>query len=836
MPGLPIELYNRCQDILLKSGEFESNASLRAVFVTDELYQFRDRLPGAESKNDRVARCLNYLLDQQLSDGRPVLPIFLAALRDKYQPGNMLRDELGEIVETIQATLASSALHSPLVHPSQITISSPAQTVTWLHLSDLHFCEANAYDMNVVLEALLHDIDTRIKEDRLRFDFIVVTGDIAFSANPTQYHHARHFFDALLQITGLYRNRLFVIPGTHDVDRNSISQRAQALGDSLLDRQSVNNLMITQSDRQLMIARFAHYANFINDYFQGDPPFDDEHFFYTRTIEVSGERIAILGLNSTWLCTSDKDQTTGLIIGERQVRTALKCVEDAPLKIALLYHHFSWLRKFDQSDSAALLIDNCTFILHGHLHKPAVTRLGSPDNSAAMISGGACYETRQYSNSYNYVQLDLTSGSGSIYFRRYYDTRGGFWDKDTLTCESSGGACTFALRIGLPNRCWRISSMDTNVPVQDITESANPTVTSTSNDVTPMPDPDLSDLRHRLTQILDDPSLDAFCIDHFPQVYNKFSRGLRYDEKLHLLLDHCRRLAPERDRLLGLLAQKTASPSSGRSGDLPVRGSSGQPTTAQLEEATEIQHRYALLIGVRDYVNPTYPPLPHTIYDVMELDEVLSSAGYTVRTLHTDQPTSDLKPTRANVLESLKNMAGQTGPGDLFMVYFGGHGDLVNDKAYLVPVDGGKASLDETGIDLDKFNNIISNASAQAKIVILDACYTGIGRGAIGMDPEFERHIYLEAIGMATLASCRRNQVAYEHDTSSHGVFTHYLLEGLRGAAARADQQFITFSSLNEYVTFRVKQWAIKHNRSQLPNANAKLIGDPPLIALQKPS
>ena len=106
MPGLSSELYNRCRTTLLKCGEFDRDTSLRAVFITDDLYPFRDRLPSADNKAARVDAVLGYLLEQQISDGRPVLPLFLAALRDKYQPGDALRDELDTLTQAVQGALA----------------------------------------------------------------------------------------------------------------------------------------------------------------------------------------------------------------------------------------------------------------------------------------------------------------------------------------------------------------------------------------------------------------------------------------------------------------------------------------------------------------------------------------------------------------------------------------------------------------------------------------------------------------------------------------------------------------------------------------------------------
>jgi hypothetical protein len=71
---------------------------LHAIFVTDELHPFCNGWTEAASKSERVDRYLAFLMDKQLSDGRPVLPLFVATLRDRYQTGDALRDEL----ETLQ--------------------------------------------------------------------------------------------------------------------------------------------------------------------------------------------------------------------------------------------------------------------------------------------------------------------------------------------------------------------------------------------------------------------------------------------------------------------------------------------------------------------------------------------------------------------------------------------------------------------------------------------------------------------------------------------------------------------------------------------------------------
>ncbi len=66
------------------------------------------------------------------------------------------------------------------------------------------------------------------------------------------------------------------------------------------------------------------------------------------------------------------------------------------------------------------------------------------------------------------------------------------------------------------------------------------------------PPPSVSNLR-ALLHPLDDVQIETLCLDHFPDVYDRFSRGMRRDEKINLLLDHIRRRPAEAARLTELL-------------------------------------------------------------------------------------------------------------------------------------------------------------------------------------------------------------------------------------------------------------------------------------------
>lgn len=359
----------------------------------------------------------------------------------------------------------------------------------------------------------------------------------------------------------------------------------------------------------------------------------------------------------------------------------------------------------------------------------------------------------------------------------------------------------------------------------------------------------ISTIRHQLETNFDETGLETFWRQLFKDLFTEYDFNkdfqpiFNFKRKLDRLMDRCEETPLVRNQLVEALAN-LAAVAMGAAPSPVMRGQPSKPST--VETVTEIQKRYALLIGVRNYVDANYSRLPHTIHDVNALAQVLEGAGYTVVCLHTDQSEERLKPTRANILSALKNLADSTNPDDLLFVHFGGHGDLDGDrKAYLISSDAYKNTLSDTAIDLTRFKNILSEARAQAKILLLDACHSGIGRSANAMDPDFEKLVHLQAKGMAILASCSKGQIAYEHDMASHGAFTYFALELLKGLPnteeaerqhfirqTQSGKRFVTFQGLNDYVTGAVKSWALNKGYTQHPNAITELSGDPPLLTL----
>jgi predicted phosphodiesterase len=331
-------------------------------------------------------------------------------------------------------------------------------TITWLHISDLHFRVGPAFEefnRRVVLRALWQDIRNQIDQG-LDPDFIAFTGDVAYSGDVEEYTlAAKFFFDPLLETTGVSKDRIFVVPGNHDVEWSKIDPSlARTMCNLLGDRDQTNQFLSHEHDRGSAFYKFDAYSRFVNSYFEGALSFDIGEYFYVRSIQVGGTRIFIIGLNSAWMSAckrNDKGEVLdlgNLLIGEKQLEEALDRIEDGGLRIALLHHPLEWLQENDRFRVEKRLDSECDFILHGHWHIPRIEIRQSLAGQAVHIPVGALFSSRDSLNGYCFARVDLEQMQGAVYFRRYNDDgpNGPEWTADTFSIgEGSQGVCYFSL-------------------------------------------------------------------------------------------------------------------------------------------------------------------------------------------------------------------------------------------------------------------------------------------------------------------------------------------------------------------------------------------------------
>jgi len=334
--------------------------------------------------------------------------------------------------------------------------------LTWLHLSDWHQ-RGPDFDRQVVRDALLADLRDRATLDPALADVDAVffSGDAAWAGKAEEFAAARQvLFDPVLKVLkdgGLPPKKLFFVPGNHDLGRGHVAEMLPpALQKPLTTDAEVQHWLTDDKRRNRVLEPFEDYAAFVTGFTgQKTPAYASTWFGF-----INQKTVGILCLNSAWMCGRNQD-TAGevndfgfLTVGEPQIHDALRSIEAADVRIALIHHPFPWLAEFDRNPLEDRLKRTCHFIVHGHEHQPKFSLERALSGECAVIPAGACYNRRipdnpRQTNAYNFVHLNFDTGKGLIYLRRWSETQGK-WIPDHDSHD--GGKFTFQLpkELGTP--------------------------------------------------------------------------------------------------------------------------------------------------------------------------------------------------------------------------------------------------------------------------------------------------------------------------------------------------------------------------------------------------
>ncbi len=284
-------------------------------------------------------------------------------------------------------------------------------------------------------------------------------------------------------------------------------------------------------------------------------------------------------------------------------------------------------------------------------------------------------------------------------------------------------------------------------------------------------------------------------------------------------------------RLAELARQLEAAHRGNSSATQPVDWTGTRAATRRVSERPlsspgPIRDRWALLVGINRYNDPSFAPLNFCVNDVIALQQVLEGLEYKVLGLHDNATEARLQPTKDNIEAELIAICEAVGPDDLLWVHFACHGQIVDGRPILITQQTRARTLASSGLPLLKVEEQIKASQAGRLIITLDACHVGVEVGRGGSDPEFNRRVYDLAQGFALIAASTAQQKAQEWREKEHGVFTYYLLEGLNGEADQDSKQFVTVDDLKDYVLNQLRIWNPLHGGLlQEPTARTEGLG-----------
>ena len=259
--------------------------------------------------------------------------------------------------------------------------------------------------------------------------------------------------------------------------------------------------------------------------------------------------------------------------------------------------------------------------------------------------------------------------------------------------------------------------------------------------------------------------------------------------------------------------------------------------------------RWAVVIGVGRYESPEVPRLRYTVPDAEAIYEALiKSAGFKKDHVLVLTDRSEKKPTLRNIKWALGTfLARSAKKDDTVVIFFAGHGAPEVDQRgverdgfskYLVPSDAEPDDLYSTALPMDEFQTIFARLEAERVVVFLDACYSGAAGGrTFASKKTRSAHVddlFLERVtsskGRAIITASRPSEVSIELPDLGHGIFTYYLLQGLKGAADLNRDGIVSLQELYEYVERQVSQKSRAVGGNQHPVMKGELEGVLPLV------
>ncbi len=177
----------------------------------------------------------------------------------------------------------------------------------------------------------------------------------------------------------------------------------------------------------------------------------------------------------------------------------------------------------------------------------------------------------------------------------------------------------------------------------------------------------------------------------------------------------------------------------------------------------------------------------------------------------------DEQATKSNIVDALRELGASAKPDDTVVIFFSGHGGrkagAPEYSGYLYPADYVPGDPEGTGLLAEDLTGLLNAIPAARVVLLLDACHAEAAAHVKaeaepkGMLPGF-REPALDKLasgkGRVVIASCRESELSWTSASRGHSLFTHFLLEGLRGQARGPDDGTVRVLDLFSYLSEQI--------------------------------
>jgi hypothetical protein len=256
-----------------------------------------------------------------------------------------------------------------------------------------------------------------------------------------------------------------------------------------------------------------------------------------------------------------------------------------------------------------------------------------------------------------------------------------------------------------------------------------------------------------------------------------------------------------------------------------------QDSTVLAKDNLKLANVYAVIIGVSNYkdskMNLQYADDDANLF----YDFLRSPFGGAVPEKNITLLLNE-NATRANIIKAVNNQFRNAFEEDVVIVYVASHGmpSALGDELYFLGSDTDRDNLEGTGVSQYDIQKALNNCRSQKKIWVSDACHSGsVGTSGVMMRGEEEKAAsnmvnrlltnvasHDKNLIMLTASSAGETSQEAKEWGGGHGVFTHYFVEGLKGAADENKNGLVDIREAYEYVRMKVSQETKKKQYPEL--------------------
>ncbi len=264
-------------------------------------------------------------------------------------------------------------------------------------------------------------------------------------------------------------------------------------------------------------------------------------------------------------------------------------------------------------------------------------------------------------------------------------------------------------------------------------------------------------------------------------------------------------------------------------GERSIRRDHAQIVTESV--AVDVGDLYGVVVGVSRYGNASIPKLTFADKDAQDFSAFLKTQNRLFREIHLTTLLNE-QATCTEVKKQLHYGLRRAGKDDTIVLFLSGHGSddpTTPGEYFFLPYDADPQFLEATAVNLTQMK-FMQRLDSRRIVFIADTCHSGgfSTGGRKGAEPSLNHLMrrFKESEGRVILSSARPDEYSLENQNLGNGVFTYYLLEGLKGKADLNGDGVVTLKEAYDYVYEQTRK---ETKGVQHPQWEGRVAGEFPL-------